>query len=158
MDWAIQLSFARHDDFESLETLGRCTVFRDHKRAKIQVLDPIDYMPDLFGDDLDHEYVLVHELCHLLHDGVAEDDSEEGNVHLERMVHTIASTLVALDRELKEATSVSVDVCPGLLDEQDDADRDRGGGDNGGGVFYPSRKRTASPGRDLRRPADRVHA
>jgi hypothetical protein len=127
MDWEINVRFARLTEFSSgVEALGQCNYFEQQKVANILVIAENDFSPGLFHADLDHEYILVHELCHLLHAYLPLEDEEYIETQVENLVHLTAQALVQLDRELLEALNPNeitdqVEVRLGLSSQQDDA-------------------------------------
>ena len=132
-DWDVSLQMLRSRDMSVDDALGECHTFSDQKKAAIRILDPIDYeeVDEGMVRCLDHEYVLVHELCHLYFATKAIYDCQKAVADdLELAVHLFAETLVRKDREstfyrnqlgsLGEE-SHEVDICCRLPQVEDDA-------------------------------------
>lgn len=131
MDWEVRARFARITEFSAgIEGLGECHFFEEQKVANLMVLDERDFSPGAFHPELDHEYILVHELVHLLHAYIDFPDDEGTHVQIENLVHLTARALVQLDRELLEALNPNaftgqVEIRLGLSPVEDDARGDR---------------------------------
>lgn len=102
-DWDIDATFVRRQDLTSTTALGQTTI-DCYRRARVRILDPLDFTDREWPVDRDSEATLVHELVHLhlddCHVPVQGADGRETAewTAVERACETIARGLLALDR------------------------------------------------------------
>lgn len=103
-DWDVEARFARSHEMRSKTSLGQASIDA-YRRARILVLDPLDYTSDdHWPIDRDPEATLVHELLHLHVDDCRVKESDDLGrwtpewTALERAIETTARALVTLDR------------------------------------------------------------
>ncbi len=103
-DWEIKAKIARKRDLPLDNAGATITRVECKKQALIQIMDPTDWdVPDF---EQDHEIDLVHELMHC-HEGDVMDEVYDADKSLyerlytqrERLVHLVATALVALNRK-----------------------------------------------------------
>lgn len=100
-DWDITPRIERRHNMDVDNVTGTCTYNLNAKKARIQILDPIDYNEDEFSKDL--EQTLVHELLHLHFSGwTLISENSECPWHAEQGIDAIAQALVNINRDKKE--------------------------------------------------------
>lgn len=102
-DWDIEATIVRRHVMQSSTSLASADIEK-YRRAKIRLLDPIDWNPQDWPTDRDLEVSLVHELLHCaFHDaGTPKADTPE-DVGLERAIEATAVALVTLERRAAAA-------------------------------------------------------
>lgn len=122
-DWELHVFFVKSKDFGNESVVGYTDLSLDtQKRAKIGVIHPKDFEDDTDAgyNDWEHfdiEYILVHELVHIMLVYVLPYDFFAGheknplnpwmNRDLERAVHQIAMSFIMLHRKSKASTLLS---------------------------------------------------
>ena len=101
-DWDLTIAYDRSPEFLALGCEGMCQMIPPLKTARITILHPADYHPDLRGD-IDLEQVVCHELIHLHLIFAPADDSEDGymspgTIAMEQATELIAQALVDAKR------------------------------------------------------------
>jgi|ERR1700722_1587118 len=93
-DWNIEVRIWRQSQFKDNTLDGNVQIWPDMKEAEIRVLDP----PDA-GDNrkwpFDMEKILVHEMLHILWDGVPNTSSQEAEI----AINMTTDALLELKRE-----------------------------------------------------------
>jgi hypothetical protein len=87
-DWDVRLDLCGSDELG--ESYGDMREFREHRYAIVRILkpealDPTDRWAKAFAGHQDLESILVHELLHIVFDGLVED--EHDNLRLEQTIN-----------------------------------------------------------------------
>lgn len=87
-DWDVTVRFARPTDMQQPGLYGQCQAMAVNKEARILICDPRQV-----PDPLDPEYVLIHEMSHLLLDPLA---TQKNILYVEQALHGFGHGLFAL--------------------------------------------------------------
>ena len=100
-DWHIRVSINRSYELGE-NTEANCSVTEKLKRARIRLLDPLDW-PRYSEDEQDHEQALVHELLHIptWRFMPSYDTDESAYILYEQFIDQLATALVDLGRVIK---------------------------------------------------------
>ncbi|MFD0868777.1 hypothetical protein [Paenibacillus residui] len=94
-DWIVVTGIKRGRDMTLQGVCGECSWQLQKRMAAINVLDPVDYPPDLI-EPHDMELTLVHELVHL-HFASLQTPNED-NTAEEQAIEAISRGLITLAR------------------------------------------------------------
>jgi hypothetical protein len=96
-DWDIEVGLQRQFDMPDPADQGYVRCLRSQKKARISLLDPVDFEPDSLSGPQDLEQTIVHELVHVHHAGI-EPTEGEAMIISEQATDAIAWALVNCDR------------------------------------------------------------
>jgi hypothetical protein len=100
-DWTIALIVSHPSDLRP-GTLGNIHWDAEKKTARIRVLSASDYHAPFRATEQDMEFTVVHELIHLVFQGVTRNEesrSTESRTAEEEAVNHMAETMLRLDRQ-----------------------------------------------------------
>lgn len=96
VDWEVDVKIVRRQELKS--GVGNATIDM-YRRARVRLLDPIDFEADDWPADRDLEVTLVHELMHLLfHDACDPKPDTLEYRAFERAIEATALALVKISR------------------------------------------------------------
>jgi len=91
--WTITIQYTRR-----LGASAQVRYFVNSLKAKIEVIDPIDYDADFCNEPQDAERSVVHELMHLHFAPISPDNDSPGHLHEEQAVEALSRAVVAIKR------------------------------------------------------------
>lgn len=96
-DWDIKIQIVRRNGLVDPEGMAEVRYKHIKRMAIINLLDPIDYDNDLWGQD--HEISMVHELLHLHFMGFEAEEGTPEDKAQEQAIDAISKSLVYLRRD-----------------------------------------------------------
>jgi hypothetical protein len=97
-DWLVEIEYIRGHETEDSYWEGRCHIAIKLKRAKIELLDPVDHLP-VPRFPYDTEETIVHELLHLHFTSFQTNDWDSPTgVAQEQAIELIARGLIDMKR------------------------------------------------------------
>ena len=97
-DWDIDVVLARQFQMPDQSDQAYVKMLRSQKKARIYLLDPIDFPAESLSGPQDLEQTIVHELVHVHHAGLEPTESDAVAIW-EQATDAIAWALVSLDRQ-----------------------------------------------------------
>lgn len=91
--WTITIQYTRR-----LGASAQVRYFVNSLKAKIEVIDPIDYDADFCNEPQDVERSVVHELIHLHFAPLSPDNDSPGHLHEEQAVEALSRAIVGVKR------------------------------------------------------------
>jgi len=91
--WTITIQYTRR-----LGASAQVRYLVNSLKAKIEVIDPIDYDADFCNEPQDVERSVVHELVHLHFAPISPDNDSPGHLHEEQAVEALSRAIVGIKR------------------------------------------------------------
>jgi len=99
-DWDVTVRFARPVEMFDRDLLGQCRTLANLKEAQVLICDPAQA-----PEPMDVEYVLAHELGHILLDPLA---TKSNMLHVEQALHGFVHALIKLRKGDKHEEQVDL--------------------------------------------------